>query len=237
MAITCIECGQANLEPKTVQLPGAVRGETFAVEMDGLECPRCGYKTIEGARMPEYGRLLADKYRARHGVLTSDEIRERRKRLGLTQEQFATHLGVGVASIKRWEMGKIQDSRNNELIIEKTRPAVTAVWEWIGAHGCLPIIVSSTSSIFRREAASDVSTIAYPDVVLGRPLAEQLAAQPSEVVREYIKTLLGSGEQTVLLKQTGSGLAPLHLDFESQHQTVYPNLPSLASQPEEPVYA
>ena len=70
--------------------------------------------------MAEFGRLLADKYRQDHGLLTSVEIRSRRKRLGMTQEEFARHLGVGIASVKRWEMGKIQDQRSNECIIWKT---------------------------------------------------------------------------------------------------------------------
>ncbi len=62
----CIQCGQADLEPNVVHLPGTVRGENYVVEMQGLECPRCHYKTIEGVAMPEFGRLLADKYRAAH---------------------------------------------------------------------------------------------------------------------------------------------------------------------------
>lgn len=116
----CIQCGRANLQSKRVQLQGTVRGEDYTIEMQGLECPRCGYTTVEGTAMPEYGRLLSDKYRARHGFLTSEEIRARRARLGMTQEKFAEHVEVGLASVKRWEMGKIQDRDSNERIIRKT---------------------------------------------------------------------------------------------------------------------
>src|SRR5438105_3749814 len=115
--IRCIQCGRASLQSKRIQLQGTVRREDYLVEMQGLECPRCGYKTVEGTAMPEYGRLLADKYRAHHGLLTSEEIRARRARLGMTQEKFAQHIGVGLASVKRWEMGKIQDRDSNERII------------------------------------------------------------------------------------------------------------------------
>src|SRR5262249_34973299 len=85
-------------------------------------CPKCGYQTIAGSDMPEFGRLLADQYRKKYGLLTSDEIRERRKRLEMNQEQFADWLGVGIASVKRWEMGKIQDKRSDALIRERTDP-------------------------------------------------------------------------------------------------------------------
>ena len=140
MPIRCIQCGEADLLPKKVQLPGTIRGETYEVEMSGLECPNCGYKTIEGSAMPEYGRLLADKYRANHRLLTSDEIRRRRRRLGMSQQEFAEHLDVGLASVKRWEMGKIQEPRHNERIIEKTEPRNLQGW-----NARFPVIHTSTS--------------------------------------------------------------------------------------------
>ncbi len=114
--MNCIQCGRANLESKKATLPGKIKGERFEVSMSGLVCPRCGYTTVEGRDMAEYMRLVADAYRSKHGLLTSDEIRERRKALGMNQNQFAKHLGVGVASVKRWELGKVQDRSSDKLI-------------------------------------------------------------------------------------------------------------------------
>ncbi len=70
--------------------------------------------------MPEFSRLLADAYLRNHGLLTSEEIKDRRRRLGMSQQQFAQHLDVGVASIKRWEMGKIQEPHSNDLILRQS---------------------------------------------------------------------------------------------------------------------
>lgn len=127
MPIRCLHCDEANLEPRRVTLQGNIRNETYTVMMQGLACPNCDYSTIDGAAMPEYRRLLADQYRAKHGLLTSEQIRERRRRLEMSQEVFAQHLGVGVASVKRWEMGKIQDERSNALILERTGPVYHTV--------------------------------------------------------------------------------------------------------------
>lgn len=135
--IRCIECGQADLEPKTVRLQGSVRDETYTVEMQGLECPSCGYKTIEGAALPEFARLLADRYRAHHDLLTSEEIRALRKRLGMSQEQFARHVGVGLASVKRWEMGKIQEQHNNDRILQGAMPVATSVRAYVECFGAI----------------------------------------------------------------------------------------------------
>jgi len=102
-------------------LAGEVRGEHYSISTSGLICPNCGFVTIEGAQMPEFRRLLADEYRKNHGLLTSTEIRGIRDRLGMSQEAFAKHVGVGVASIKRWEWGKIQDAHHNDLLVNAAR--------------------------------------------------------------------------------------------------------------------
>jgi DNA-binding transcriptional regulator YiaG len=78
---------------------------------------------MEGAAMPEYMRKLADAYRTKHKLLTSDEIVASRKTLGMTQRQFADYLSVGEASIKRWELGQIQDPAMDKLIRLKTEVA------------------------------------------------------------------------------------------------------------------
>jgi transcriptional regulator with XRE-family HTH domain len=97
--------------------------------------------------MPEYGRLLSDSYRYVHGLLTSEEIRSRRQHLNMSQQEFAGHLGVGIASVKRWEMGKIQDADSNRRILEKTQsPAYTLV-AW-GAH--FQPIIDSTFQFYSR---------------------------------------------------------------------------------------
>jgi len=128
--IRCINCGRADLQSKVIALEGEVRGEKYVVEIRGLVCPKCGYKTVDGPDTPEFARLLSDKYRAVHNLLTSEQIRGLRKSFQETQEQFAKRLGVGIASVKRWEMGKIQDEHSNALILEKTKVLVTELTQY-----------------------------------------------------------------------------------------------------------
>ncbi|MBZ5591263.1 MAG: type II toxin-antitoxin system MqsA family antitoxin [Acidobacteriia bacterium] len=153
--IRCIQCGRADLETRTIQLAGKVRDRDYTVEMRGLQCPRCGYKTIEGSDMPEFGRLLADQYRAEHGLLTSEELRARRKRLGLSQREFALHVGVGLATIKRAEMGKIQDGRTDEAIRRKT------VQHHAAQIGGFYTIVTSTNTNCQGYYLGDIAQPSY----------------------------------------------------------------------------
>ncbi len=45
-------------------------------------------------------------------------VRTVRSRLGLTQEQFASRLGVTFASVNRWESGRVTPSRLARMQIE-----------------------------------------------------------------------------------------------------------------------
>ena len=150
MPIKCISCGRANLKEGLVQLTGKVRGETYSVEMMGLACPNCEYRTLKGPDMPEYGRLLADKYRAAHGWLTSDQIKERRLRLGLSQQAFADFLKRGVASVKRWELGRIQEPDNDRHIREMTERGPANTQMYLSAFPAHPTVNSTIGTMIGR---------------------------------------------------------------------------------------
>lgn len=120
--ISCFECGQPTLATGIVRLDGERQGEIFTVETEGLQCmhTNCGFKTVDSRQSDQFTALLSDAFRKKHGLLTGTEIREIRRQLGMTQPEFAEYLGVGVASVKRWELGRIQEKAMDELIRLKT---------------------------------------------------------------------------------------------------------------------
>ena len=118
--MACFECGDGALRQGRVRLEGLRHGESFTAETEGLKCDRCGFETIDSVQSAEFTRLISDEYRKAHGLLTSDEIRSRRTRLAMSQQRFSEYLGTGVASVKRWELGQIQDRAMDELIRLKT---------------------------------------------------------------------------------------------------------------------
>jgi putative zinc finger/helix-turn-helix YgiT family protein len=118
----CFECGRNNLEPSWVSLTSSRNNESFTVELNGFKCQDCGFQTVDSSQSAELTRLVSDAYRVSHGLLTGEEIKARRKQLGMSQEEFADYLGVGGASIKRWESGKIQEKAMDELLRLKTDP-------------------------------------------------------------------------------------------------------------------
>jgi putative zinc finger/helix-turn-helix YgiT family protein len=121
-AMTCFECGEGTLAYSDIDIVGERNGESFTVRMKGFECDRCGFKTVDSVQSAEFTRLVSDAYRIAHGLLTSAEIQARRHQLAMTQLGFSEYLGTGVASVKRWESGQIQDKAMDELIRLKTDP-------------------------------------------------------------------------------------------------------------------
>ncbi len=118
----CFQCDDGTLNPAEIEITGTRNGEDYAVRLEGLKCGSCGLGTLTNKQSAELTRLVSDEYRKAHGLLTGAEIRTRRTRFTMTQQEFAEYLGVGVASVKRWELGRIQDNAMDQLIRLKSEP-------------------------------------------------------------------------------------------------------------------
>jgi putative zinc finger/helix-turn-helix YgiT family protein len=117
--MTCFVCDAGTLSKRLTDVEGQIKRRKYTVKTWALVCDQCGHVAVDGHDMQEFMRKVADAYRKAHKLLTSEEIR--RIRGGLSQQKFALELGVGVASVKRWELGLIQDRSSNQLILEFQR--------------------------------------------------------------------------------------------------------------------
>ena len=61
-------------------------------------------------------RITVETYRQR-GLLTPEEIKAGRERLGLSQQQLADLLGLGGNSLSRWENGRVYQSRSTDTLL------------------------------------------------------------------------------------------------------------------------
>jgi putative zinc finger/helix-turn-helix YgiT family protein len=85
-----------------------------------MVCSRCGFQVLTDEQSDAYTIASADAYRAKHHLLTTQELKQIRERLGMSFRAFARYLKVGEASPKRWEAGLVQDEAMDELIRLKT---------------------------------------------------------------------------------------------------------------------
>ena len=102
----CGKCGQKAMRLATLGYATTIDhdGRAYRVEMPGLtvsQCSNCLAISIDD----EADRQISAAFRREARLLTPEEIRQGRDKLGLTQKQFANLLGVGEATISRWETG------------------------------------------------------------------------------------------------------------------------------------
>lgn len=99
-----------------------IRGETIPVEVEYNQCEECG-QDFEIPR-PDYDPLdtAYREYRRRSGMLQPEQIKEFRLKLELTQKEMSQVLGIGIASLNRYENGALQSEAQDRLIQTLMQP-------------------------------------------------------------------------------------------------------------------
>jgi putative zinc finger/helix-turn-helix YgiT family protein len=101
---------------KTVTRELMFRGKRVKFRAQHYVCPVCGLEADDLGLAAANQKVLSDAYRATARLLTGEEIIDRRKKLGWTQEDLARAANVGIASIKRWETGQIQTKAMDDVL-------------------------------------------------------------------------------------------------------------------------
>lgn len=102
----CGKCGQKGMQLATVSYATTVEhdGRAYQVEIPALTVPQCA--TCQAISIDdEADRQISAAFRRAARLQAPEEIRLGREKLGMTQKQFANLLGVGEATVSRWETG------------------------------------------------------------------------------------------------------------------------------------
>ncbi len=98
------------------------RGLELICPIEQYVCEECGLEVATSKQAGAMQRTIADIYRTEKGLLTGQEIKNRRKDLDMTQQNLADDMSVGIASIKRWEGGIIQTPGMDKLLRQSFWP-------------------------------------------------------------------------------------------------------------------
>ena len=113
----CGDCEKrVPFEVRTVSERFEVRGEPFTVEGPAHVCTSCG--SVRGDSL--FDALLGqayEAYRKRNQVLSAVEIRGIREKYGFSQVLFAKILGIGEATLQRYERGALPSVSLNGLLL------------------------------------------------------------------------------------------------------------------------
>ena len=114
-----------------------VRGDEIKALARIRVCSVCGEELFDEELEEENIQRVYDIYRKKHGILSPEEIKNIRESYGLSQKAFAKLLGIGEASIARYETGALpekslnnmimllRDPKNMKKLLEKNEEALT----------------------------------------------------------------------------------------------------------------
>jgi putative zinc finger/helix-turn-helix YgiT family protein len=115
----CFKCDSEEFEVRESSVHQEFRGEAFDVRVPVSVCKGCGWQVLAPDQVDAVRKQTVDAYRSKHKLLMAKEIIMLRKARSMSQEKFAEFVGVGVASIKRWERGFVQEPISDKRIREK----------------------------------------------------------------------------------------------------------------------
>ena len=101
-----------------------VRGVSVTDEFWYPICPLCGNRIGYAATMDRNFEKMYAAYREARDVPRPDEIVALRRRYGFSQRVFAAILGIGVASVQRYEGGALPSESHAELLRQARDPQI-----------------------------------------------------------------------------------------------------------------
>ena len=117
----CPTCGaMMRRTDRSIAFP--VNGERILVPgIPHLRCPKCGEAVLDLHESWILSERAMTEYRTRHHLLSGQEIKLLRKRLGLTQAGLARLLRLGGSTISRWESGRTVQMAAMDVLLRLVR--------------------------------------------------------------------------------------------------------------------
>lgn len=108
----CMDCGSV-MRRTTEPITEEYKGYTLTVsDIEHYKCDACGEYEISADEADRLSHALLIAYARARDLLTPQEVRAIRKRLGMTQSQFEKALGVSAPAVSRWETGAAAPSKS-----------------------------------------------------------------------------------------------------------------------------
>lgn len=114
----CPICGAGGLKKTVGTETFEYKGQEISIpDYMTYVCPGCQEAIVDPETLKKSGKLLKDFQRKVDGLLTGQQIKEIRNKLGLTQEQMAEIVGGGLKSFARYESGQVCQSKGMDNLL------------------------------------------------------------------------------------------------------------------------
>ena len=113
----CQKCNEfTEYNVKKVNRTITVKEKTLNVEIYECYCAKCGEKVFVYDYEKQNDIIVYDAYKKEVGLLTSTEIKNIRRKRGMTQIELARFLSIGDKDITRYESGSIQNKCIDKML-------------------------------------------------------------------------------------------------------------------------
>lgn len=99
-----------------------VRGEPITIKAEYVRCKNCGDAVLDTSAKSDPFEFAYREYRRRHGLLQPEDVRDWRRSHHLTQDELAKLLGLGIATINRYENGALQTEAHDKMLRQAMEP-------------------------------------------------------------------------------------------------------------------
>ena len=122
IGIKCPECGRGQLLPFTraEEMDFDLGDETVKVHVENVpveKCDKCG-EIMSG---PAAAQVRHEAICRAAGLLAPSEIKAIREKFGWSQQHLADLTDFGVATVSRWERGRLLQNRSNNKVLQAIR--------------------------------------------------------------------------------------------------------------------
>ena len=130
----CPVCG-GRLRPASVEQEIRIGRRSARVMDHFFRCAACEEAYYAPGQMDSTLRRASEAIRNEEGLMSPQDIRAIRERLGLTQHAFEKLLGVGPKTVVRWEKGTVFQNRSTDSLLRVIDALPESARFLAGLHG------------------------------------------------------------------------------------------------------
>jgi putative zinc finger/helix-turn-helix YgiT family protein len=134
----CRKCGTGRVQIVQVDSVFAEKDVRVSYLDEFSKCENCGDEFYTKEQSMSRSRAITSAIRKSEGLLTGDEIRTIRGKLGLTLPEFERAMCVGQKTIGRWERGTVPPSGPANVALWLAAEYPDLFWEWARTRGVRP---------------------------------------------------------------------------------------------------
>jgi putative zinc finger/helix-turn-helix YgiT family protein len=194
----CSNCGE-EVQFLVVEKDEAVevRKEPIKVVLRYCRCPKCGDEVLDPNLGEDPFALAYREYRSRHGMLQPEAIREWRKAHDISQNELSRLLGLGMATISRYENGALQDESHEKLLrLAMDAPSLTKLVE--ESHDVFP--AAKRERLLQRLKGVQLESNGNEEVIvihLGKSVPDEFSGYRRFDVSKLLNAILFFSEESV----------------------------------------